>query len=294
MTAALSVAGVALILLAVVDVFQTLLRPGTTGRLSHLVFRAAWALTRRRPRWGVGGPLMVVGVVAVWVALLTFGWALIYLPHIPDGFAFSVDVTRYHPLAEALTISLVSLTTLGYGDAVPTDEVLRLFAPLEALSGFVLLSAAVAWFMELYPALTRRRACAVQLTALNAAGVIAGLDRLSPGHAAAMVSGVSRALADLTADLTQTPEVYYFTERDERLSAPAAIRYAVHLRDAAERAPDPDVRAEGLVLRKTLDELARVLRHHDRTLTGETTDDVVLAVARSHGHENGDVGAGLR
>src|SRR3546814_12163762 len=84
MTVALSVAGVALILIAVIDVFQTLLRPGTTGRLSHVVFRAAWALTRRRPRLGVGGPLMVVGVVALWVTLLTFGWALIYLPHIPE------------------------------------------------------------------------------------------------------------------------------------------------------------------------------------------------------------------
>src|SRR3546814_5245738 len=148
--------------------------------------------------------------------------------------------------------------------------------------------------MELYPALTRRRACAVHLTALNAAGVIAELDQLSPGHASGIVSGVSRALAELTADLTQTPEVYYFTERDERLSAPAAIRYAVHLRDAAERTSDPDLRAEGLVLRNTLDELARVLRHHSRTLTGETTDEVVLAMARSHGHENGGTAADVR
>src|SRR3546814_20436143 len=105
MTVALSVAGVALILIAVIDVFQTLLRPGTTGRLSHVVFRAAWAPTRRRPRLGVGGPLMVVGVVALWVTHLTFGWPLIYHPHIPAGFPFRRDGPRHHPLPARLTIN---------------------------------------------------------------------------------------------------------------------------------------------------------------------------------------------
>lgn len=294
MTALWTVAGGVLILVALVDVFQTLLRPGTTGRLSLVIFRAAWAMTRRRPRLGVTGPLMVVAVVTAWVLLLTVGWALIYLPHIPDGFVFSVDVTEHHPFAEALTISLVALTTLGYGDAVPTQEILRLVSPLEALTGFVLLSGAVAWFMELYPALTRRRAVAVRLNALHAAGVVDGIDQLSRAHAVEIVADVARALAELTADVTQTPEVYYFTEREERLSAPAAVRHALRLRDAAGRSADADVRAEGRVLGSTLDELAHVVRHHYRHLTGDTTDEVLLAVARSHGHDGDAAAVGTR
>ncbi len=286
MSAVSIIVGVVLIAVALNDVFHTLLRPASTGRLTTLVFRAMWSLSRRRGPLTIGGPLTILATIGVWIALVALGWALIYLPHVPDGFTYSgVDPDDYHPFLEALTYSLVALTTLGLGDAVPTDPVIRLLSPLEALTGFALLSAAVSWFLQLYPALARRRALAIELTSLHSSGLSGLPAAVSPGYAASVVSSVARAFAEVTADLVQNTEIFYFTERDERLSASRATGYAMELRDTATRSDDPDLHAAGVLLAHVLDELARVLTDQYPHVTGESTDDVLRAVAGSHGHD---------
>ncbi|WP_251454671.1 potassium channel family protein [Microbacterium sp. Marseille-Q6648] len=131
-----NVIGTALILIALNDVFQTLLRPSATGRLTHVVFRLAWALARRRRRsLFSSGALTVLMTIAMWLALVTVGWALVYLPHVPEGFSYSgVDPERYVPFVEALTFSMVALTTLGLGDVIPAEPWIRALSPLEALT----------------------------------------------------------------------------------------------------------------------------------------------------------------
>jgi hypothetical protein len=280
-----TIAGVLMIAIALNDVFHTLLRPASTGRLTTLVFRATWFLSRRQRPLTVGGPLTILATIGVWLVLLTLGWALIYLPHLPDGFAYSgVDPADYNPFLEAITYSLVALTTLGLGDMVPAEPLIRLLSPLEALTGFALLSGSVSWFMQLYPALARRRALAVELTSLHASGLSTLPSTMSPGYAASVITSFTRAVAELTADLVQNTEIFYFTERDERLSASRASVYAMELRDAALKSEEPDLHAAGSVLAQVLDELARVLTDQYPHVTGESTDDVLRAVAGSHGH----------
>ncbi|TDN91120.1 potassium channel family protein [Microbacterium sp. BK668] len=286
MTVISTIAGVILIAVALNDVFHTLLRPVSTGRLTTVVFRAAWRVARRgRPRTATG-PLTILVTIGVWIVLVTFGWALIYLPHIPEGFSYSgVDPADYNPFLEALTYSLVALTTLGLGDVVPAEPAIRLLSPLEALTGFALLSASVSWFMQLYPALARRRALAIELTGLHAAGVSRLPSEIPPGYAASVITGVSRALAATTADLVQNNEIFYFTEGDERLSAARAIGYAMELRDAALESTAAEVRLAGGVLAQTLDELARLVAEAYPRVGADSTDEVLRAVAGSHGHE---------
>ncbi|MCP2638238.1 potassium channel family protein [Microbacterium sp. HD4P20] len=286
MAALSTIVGIVLVVVALNDVFQTLLRPTATGRLSTVVFRTVWRLSRRGRRLATAsGPLTILATVLVWLTLIAGGWALVYLPHILDGFAYSgVDPSAYHPFAEAMTFSLVALTTLGLGDVVPVDPVIRAIAPLEALTGFAMLSASVSWFMQLYPALSRRRAVAIELTSLHEAGMTRDLAELSPERAAAIVRSVSRSLAELTADLVQNAEIFYFAEGDERLSAPGALRYALELRDAALATASADVRAEGRALASVIDELARVLRHQYPHLAGDSAADVLESAASGHGH----------
>ncbi|WP_127820366.1 potassium channel family protein [Microbacterium sp. CPCC 204701] len=285
MTAVSTLAGIVLLGIALNDVFHTLLRPASTGRLTTLVFRAVWSLSRRRRPLAVGGPLTILATIGAWILLITLGWALIYLPHFPDGFSYSgVDPGDYHPFLESVTYSLVALTTLGLGDVVPAAPVIRLLSPLEALTGFVLLSASVSWFMQIYPALARRRALAIELTSLHSSGFTELSVTVSAGYAASVVSSVARLVTELTADLVQSNEIFYFTERDERLSAPRAIGYAMELRDGALRSHDGDLRAAGALLAQVMDELARVLIEQYPHITGESTDDVLRAVAGSHGH----------
>lgn len=285
MGAVSTVAGVLLIGIALNDVFHTLLRPASTGRLTMLVFRAVWGLARGGRPLAVSGPLTVLATIGMWIVLVTLGWALIYLPHFPDGFSYSgVDPADYDPFLEAVTYSLVALTTLGLGDVVPAEPVIRFLSPLEALTGFALLSAAVSWFMQLYPALARRRAVAIELTSLHESGIGLAPPAVSAGYAAPAVASVAQSLAQLTADLVQNTEIFYFAESDDRLSATRAIGYAIDVRDAARGSDDADLRAAGALLEKVLDELARVLTERYPHVTGESTDSVLRAVAGSHGH----------
>lgn len=281
-----TVAGVALIGLALHDVFHTLLRPNGTGRLAHLVFRAAWAAGRGRAWAGLVGSLTIVTVIGLWVALIALGWALVFLPHVPEGFAYSgIAAGSHHPFAEAVTISLVALTTLGYGDVVASQDALRLIVPLESLMGFVLLSASVSWFTQLYPALARRRSLALRLSAMNDAGMLSGLHALAPAEAAALVRSVGASFADSIADLAQNSELYYFSEQDPRMSLPRAAAYLIVLRDAARTSPDADVRAAGSLLSSLVDELGRLLRTHYPHARGSTPDAVLRNAALHHGHD---------
>lgn len=279
-----TIAGVALVAVALNDVFQTLLRPTGTGRLTHLVFRMSWAIRRSR-RYSASGPLTILLVVGLWVGLVAVGWALVYLPHVPDGFAYSgVVPSDYHPFAEALTMSLVALTTLGLGDVVPASPVLRVVSPLEALTGFALLTASVSWFMQLYPALARRRAFGLQVASMREAQLAERWSELRDSHASQTLSALTASLSGVAADVVQNSEIFYFTDHSERMSAPRAMQYVLALRDAALSSRSPDVQAEGRVLAAMVDEFARMLKAQYAHVRGESTEEVLTDVATEHGH----------
>ena len=124
----------------------TLLHPTARGPLSYAANRVTWSVTKtasRRLLRGQGlsyaGPLAVVTNVLAWAGAFWLGFALIYLPFI-GSFSFA-PATPFHGrgFAEALYMSGAALTTLGFGDVVPTSVVLRLVTIAEAASGFVAL-----------------------------------------------------------------------------------------------------------------------------------------------------------
>ncbi|MFB7513446.1 potassium channel family protein [Streptomyces sp. NPDC056144] len=279
--------GALLVLLVLRDVFHTLWHPTRHGGLSRLIMRAVWRLSaHRRARWrpaGLAGPLGMILVVVAWAVTVSVGWALVYWPRMPGDFSYADGLTPSEhagPL-DALYLSLVTLATLGLGDIAPTAGWLRVLAPVEALVGFVLLSATVAWILGIYPALARRRTLALRLSHLRGSRASAGA--LDSAGGAAVLDGLAAGLATLTVDFLQYPESYYFHDADEDTALPRRLGYALGLADRADGAAHPDVRLSGSVLRRALDDLAAVL--DERFLrTGGTTDRVFAAYARDHGH----------
>jgi hypothetical protein len=280
-----TVLGIALVAVALIDVYLTLLRPGGSGPLTAVLFRATWRVGGGARRRGAGAALVVLAVILLWVSLIVVGWALLYLPYIPEGYFFNgVDPARYHPFAEAITISLVTMTTLGFGDVVPVDPLLRVFSPLQGLIGFLLLSATVSWFTQLYPALARRRAFALAMSSMSEAGLIDAFDSLPRDRAAALLDEASASLAHVTADLAQNPEVFYFGERDPRLSMPRAAEYVLRLRDRALGASDETIRLQGRRLDRELEYLGEVMRRQYPHVTGSSAAETLGHVAARHGH----------
>ncbi|MEV4426815.1 potassium channel family protein [Streptomyces sp. R-07] len=283
-------AGAALILFILRDVFHTIWHPTRHGGLSRLVMRGVWRLSAHRgARWrpvGLAGPVGMMAVVTVWAFVLSVGWALIYWPHMPEDFSYAtgLDPGEHAGPLDALYVSLVTLATLGLGDIAPASGWLRMLAPLEALVGFALLSATVAWVLGIYPALARRRALALRLSHVRRSRLTAG--SLDSAGGAALLDGLASAFSTVTVDFLQYAESYYFYDGDENIALAGQLGHAFGLADRAERAGHPDVRLAASVLRTALDDLATVL--DERFLrTGGPPEDVFTAYATDHGRVPG-------
>jgi hypothetical protein len=282
----LTLAGIAALVVGLWDMYHSLLHPSGTGPLSSRVQSGVWAVSKlggHRLGFAVG-PAAMVAVVAFWVVLQTVGWALVYLPHIPQGFTYSSGIApvEYPDVVEALYVSLVTLSTLGYGDMVATDDWIRLASPLEALTGFALLTAALTWFTQVYQPLSRRRTLALELKSLADVAYAEGIGGEDPASVARVLDGLAADVMKSRVDLTQHSESYYFQEKDPQLSLARQLPYAIVLRDRALQAPAPAVRSSARRLGIALDQLADKLRE-GFLHRGEDAEDVFAAYAEDHG-----------
>lgn len=284
-----TVLGAGLILLMLADVFHTLLYPHGSGPAGRAIMRGFWFLSRKLRGRGssIAAPLAMASVIAVWATLAAVGWALLYLPHLPDGFVYGADVPRRGDFAEALYVSMVTLSTVGFGEIVAAHPLLRLVSALQAVTGFGLLTATVSWILQTYPALNRRRALAHQLNLFREAAGREGLAAMDPRHAAGLLESLASNVATVSIDLVAFHETYYFREVEQRGSLPATVAYAQQLASQAERSENGELQFAGRMLHAALDGLADVLRGKFGH-TGETSSDVFDSYELHHRHRRAD------
>jgi len=283
--ALLTAIGAALIVLMIADVFLTLLYPHGSGPVGRTIMRAFW-LVSKKVRGGassIAAPLAMAAVIAAWATFAAVGWALLYLPHLPDGFSYSSDIPRQADFAEALYISLVALSTAGFGEIVAVHPVLRLVMAFQAVAGFGLLTATVSWILQTYPALSRRRALAHQLNLFREAAGPAGIASLEARHAAGMLESMAENVAAVSIDLLSFNETYYFHEVEQRGSLPATLAYADQLASEAQGSGNAELQFAGRMLYAALDDLAEVLRGKFGHV-GDTSSDVFDHYELHHRH----------
>ena len=277
-------AGGSLVVVAVlVDIFHTLANPGRQGWLSRHVHRLTWRLTRRSV-WS--GPLSMLGVVTIWGALTVLGWALVYWAHMPQGFAFPEGSTAMHDPAfvDAVYLSLVTISTLGFGDVYPATDWLRIVNPIEALFGFALLTVVVSWVLQVYPALSRRRELALRLSSLKRAGALDVLPDLDETSAVLLINGLATDITRAHVDMSDYAESYYFREDNRDAALPAVIGFAVDLGNLAAASPSPAIRLCGNVLLNSLADFSDMLAARF-LLAHEPSSDLMASYAKDHRHE---------
>lgn len=295
MNVVLTLAGVALIVLPLRDIFHTLFHPSGGGSLSGRLARAIWWAFRRvghrrRPALALAGPIAMVVIIAAWGALLAVGWALVLWPRLPEDFlvATGLDPAEQGGFWDALYLSLVTLATLGYGDLTPRVGWLRILAPLEALVGFALMTASISWILSLYPVLGRRRTLARRVVLLREAESRAGVET-----AATSAASLERVLADLAdrvialqGDFSQFPITYYFRSSDRRSALPVALPEIARLAAAAS-GPDrpPAVRLQAALLQAAVDDIAAELGRQYLGRSARSPEDLLEAYAADHLYE---------
>jgi voltage-gated potassium channel Kch len=293
--------GAGLIFVALRDIFDTLFHPSERGKVCGAVMRITWRGFRwfavRRPK-GLGaielaGLGALLAVILSWSALLAVGWALVLWPHLPDGFLFAtgLDPSNERGFVDALYLSLVTLTTLGYGDIVPTSGWLRALVPLEALVGFGLLTASISWVLSLYPALSRQRSLAHEISVMREAGLKTGigLRQMDAETAGQVLKELTSQLINVRADFSQFPITYYFHSSDERFALSAAMPYLVRLAEKGGSADcPPAVRLRAAALREAIDDFSTTVASRFLGLSSAPTDEVLAAYARDHLHASNE------
>lgn len=271
------------------DIFHTLWHPQGFGGLTRGVFAVVWWVTRR-VRWArvheLTGPLALLLTVIVWTVLVVIAWTLFYLPFMPEGFYFSSSLkpAQSSDLVASVYLSLVAVATLGLGDIMPADPVLRMLVPLQALIGFVLLTAAISWVLQVYPALSRRRALARHLTILQATEAASVVREGEASIAVQLLTSVHGELGIVEMDVLQHAETYFFRERDPDVSLPAAAPVVEELVEAGRQHERFEVRHAAEALNQALASLAGTLdRGHLRH--GGSTREILRAYAADHQQE---------
>jgi len=285
-----TVVGVALVLVVVRDVFHTLFHPVGHGSIAPLVMKLVWRTVRLFPSdrriTSLTGPLGVTAVILTWAVASTLGWMLIYLAQIPSAVTYGseLDPAARNDVVDSLYLSLVTLATLGFGDIVPSSPWLRIVVPLEALFGFMLVTAAVSWVLQIYPALHRRRSLALQLATLRQARRADGSGGIE-SVPVDVLTALAAAVVEVRNDFTQYGATYFFRDLEADASLAASLGYATEVAAEAIGSSDNQYRLVGAMIMAAVDLLAELLDREFLHLDeGSDTAAIVRAYAFEHGH----------
>ena len=158
--------GLALIVVVLWDVFETIVLPRRVTRrfrLTRAFYRLVWypwstiahsfrKSKKRETFLSVFGPLSLLGLLVFWAMTLVFGFALLHF-----AFGSHIGLASGHAgFFSDLYYSGTTFFTLGLGDITPTGPAARAITVIEASVGFGLLALVIGYFPVLYQAFSRR------------------------------------------------------------------------------------------------------------------------------------------
>ncbi|HZU30599.1 MAG TPA: hypothetical protein VFB79_05755 [Candidatus Angelobacter sp.] len=255
-TVLLETLGIGTVLFTLRDVFHDIFHPTRTGSLSDLIDWLGSRLfghTKFRPAIG---PACLVTVIAAWVFFIGIGFALIYLPLIPNDIGAQVITGMRDRIVHALYLSFGSVATFQIFDIDLNRNWLKLVVAFQWLVGISLITASVSWLVLLYPALERMRFVAIKTLALVEVEERRGHSSLNEGLLTAMADRVLQARIDLI--LFPILLNFYPSDPSQTLGSalPHLLRFA---EQATNSASSEALNSAGIELTVPLERFARML-----------------------------------
>ena len=183
--AAEQLGGALLMLVAVVDMFLTVLYARIGSRrgsrlgmgFSRWVGRGCWTsccwLARRSRRLGptllsLSAPLSLVLVAAMWAAVLTLGAAMIVQPALGTAVREPErDNTGGTDFATAMYVAGTSLSVISSSDFAPRSRAFRFVFLLNALIGTAAVTLTINYLLQIYRALLTRNALGLKIETMS-------------------------------------------------------------------------------------------------------------------------------
>ncbi len=253
--------GMVLALAGIVDVLATTLFFEGHGIIPRKSYRLMWSVGR--PLFGLlPTPLtiylrtLLVPVLAavtplVWILLELFGFGLVFFAGSRIGaLAGEPGVAAPKSLSDALYMSGVTLSTLGYGDITPIAAPFRIVSFTEALVGFTIITLTVSYVLSINSAVRQQGHMVAVLTGLS--GKRSDCKTIvAPFLRNPLTGGLDSLLQQLTSEtisyrqnLNHYPLLYYNTSKDARESVShafyllgrlyATLRFCTHREEVSE------------------------------------------------------------
>lgn len=173
MDALILVLGLAVLGIVMADVFETIVVPRPSPgrhRLSRYIVRPTWRLWRalgarrksavaRDGLYGIYAPGITVLMLGTWLALLVFGYGLVFF-----GLRGDLEPVPTN-LGTSMYFAGTSVLTLGYGDIVAAGSLARAVSLIAAASGLGVVALVITFLFSLYASYQRREALVVTLSA---------------------------------------------------------------------------------------------------------------------------------
>lgn len=168
----LTIAGLGLVIIALIDIYLTVLHPRIDSSLISVpLSKLIWLLFRfvakvfprfKKQIFSHSGSIMIIIIVTTWLLLLLFGFTFIVWPNL--GFEIQSDNGGTEmDFAAALYYSGYSLTTLGTGDLVPKTDFHRLLMVLQAAIGFSIFTLTITYILSVYTSIIKRNTFALSI-----------------------------------------------------------------------------------------------------------------------------------
>lgn len=161
--------GFAIIIVILFDAFETIILPRRVTRkfrLTRLFYRLSWkswrwvalnVLTSRKRRssfFGFYGPLSLILLLAIWAVGMVIGFASLQWAFGSNLHSQVADM--HNDFWMDFYFSGTTFTTLGLGDVMPTTFTARVFAVVEAFTGFGFLALVIGYLPVVYQAFSSR------------------------------------------------------------------------------------------------------------------------------------------
>lgn len=280
--------------LVLFDVLTTLFSASGDAGISQRFARRFWQLMSPLLQKStfvrtVAGPSTFITVVMSWLVVTVIGWACIYWPFLPDSFLtdFGVDEgPTSGTFLTAIYLSMVTMTTLGFGDIVPATGPLRTIVPLQGFLGMGLLTAGVSWFLSIDPVLSRRRTLAHYATVLRESpGSERALGTWGVEHREAVLGDLATRVLTVRADLAQFPITYFFRDTDERTNLARSFPYLIQIASEEQlEASDqtPGVCSSAAVLETAINDFLGMVSAKFLDKTDMPREDILERYLREH------------
>ncbi|AWV88707.1 potassium channel family protein [Bradymonas sediminis] len=154
--------GGVVVIIAIGDVMRSTLSTSGDGVISRYVASKVWRVALKGHRrfhshrlLDAAGPVIVVTIVLVWVALLWFGWLLIFAGT-PQAVVHSATQEPAGLIDRAYFVGF-TLFTLGVGDFAGGNPWWRMLTTIASINGLSAITLALAYLLPVVEAATAKR-----------------------------------------------------------------------------------------------------------------------------------------